>query len=99
MRDTKTNLPLETDSSVSLSVAENAIEIAMNCLESLQERLDMGRDTILRQYILPWAQEAESTWQTLKTEQAPADFDTPYYDFIDDFSHKKEAELLQTRQP
>lgn len=79
---------------VSLAETENAIEIAMNCLESLQERLDIGRDAIIRDYILPWAREAETTWHSLQTRDTPADGDIPYYDFIDDFSAKKEAEIL-----
>ena len=71
----------------------------MHCLEFLQDNLDLGRDAIIRQYILPWAQEAEKRWQMLKTSGIPADFDTPYYDFIDDFAARKEAEFLQTQRP
>lgn len=84
---------------VSRAEAENAIEIAMNCLETLQEHLDMGRDAIIRNYILPWAQEAEQTWNALHGREAPDDTDIPYYDFIDDFSAKKEAAFLQGQLP
>lgn len=89
----------ETVNAISLSVAENAIEIAMHCLEFLQDNLDLGRDAIIRQYILPWAQEAEKRWQMLKASDIPSDFDTPYYEFIDDFVAHKEAEFLQTQRP
>jgi hypothetical protein len=76
---------------VSLAETENAIEIAMNCLESLQDRLDMGRDAIIRNYILPWAREAEMAWHKLKTNNPPDDI--PYYDFIDAFAAQKVADL------
>lgn len=91
--------PFGNDNIVALPVAENAIEIAMNSLEFLQDHLDMGRDAIIRQYILPWAHEAEATWRTLKENNAPANFDVSYYDFIDDFSARKQAQFLQVQLP
>ena len=82
-----------------MPVAENAIEIAMNCLEFLQDNLEIGRDAILREYVLPWAHEAETKWMALQTSNTPGDYDKPYYDFIDDFSSQKKAEFLQAQMP
>ena len=93
----KTNPALNHGSghAVSLAETENAIEIAMNCLEFLQERINLGRDAIIRNYIIPWAHEAETAWKALQASGNPAVADTPSYDFIDAFSQNKQAEFLQ----
>lgn len=86
-----------SDSAVSVPVAENAIEIAMHSLEFLQDHLDLGRDALIRDYVLPWAREAEAQWAAIKTTGAYDDPDIPYYDFIDGFAAQKESEILQGR--
>lgn len=97
MNNTNTLQHHNQGDSASLAEAENAIEIAMNCLESLQDNLDIGRDAIIRNFILPWAREAEAAWQTLQASDTSDD--TPYYDFIDAFAAKKESEILNAQLP
>ena len=66
-------------------IIENAVELASDCLEKLQERWDIGRSAIIANFIIPWAIEAENRYQELLVR----DEDVPYYDFIIDFGAKK----------
>ena len=73
-------------------VIENAIEIAMNTLPELQIILDMGRDRIISDFILKWAEEAETEYQRVVQENGG---EYPYYDFVDEFSERK---LQETKE-
>lgn len=80
---------MNTSATFTPSETENAIEIASECLEFLQERFKLGRDALVRNFIFPWAREAEVEWSNLQT----ASDDTPYYDFIMAFSDRKKTEV------
>lgn len=80
------NTVLEKDRRV-----ENAIEIAINTLPTLQKVVDMGRDRIISDYIVKWSEEAEIEYQQLVEEN---DGQYPYYDFIDEFSKRKLGEVI-----
>jgi len=73
-------------------VIENAIEIAMNNLRELQNTVDMGRDRLISDFILKWAEEAEPEHQRVVKENGG---EYPYYDFIDEFSEKKMVEVRE----
>ncbi len=71
-------------------IIENAVEIASGCLPALQENKDstnpiLGRDGLIRQYIIPWAVDAEKEYQNA----IAGGEEVPYYDFIDDFAAKE----------
>lgn len=68
-------------------VGENAIEIAFNILEKMQEldTRNLGRGGLISNYIMEWAKEAE---QLLKNPDFESD-EISYYDFIDQFSKQK----------
>ena len=70
-------------------IIENCIEISFNAMKILQDTLDMGRDAIVGNYIIPWAQEAETEYQS----KLEAEGQHPYYDFIDEFTQRKLNEL------
>ena len=75
-----------------LRIAENVVEIADTCLVPLQEHFEnsFGRDTIVRNYIYPWAIEAEAI---LSSDEY--DFEEmTYYEFMDIFTDKKLNEVL-----
>lgn len=69
---------------------ENAVEIASECIEFLQDHFELGRGALLKNYIFPWAKEAENEWAYLQSVHD----DTPYYDFIIAFSERKKAEIV-----
>jgi hypothetical protein len=73
-------------------VIENAVEIAMNNLRELQNTVDMGRDRLISDFILKWAEEAEPEYQRVVKENGG---EYPYYDFIDEFSEKKMVEVRE----
>lgn len=70
---------------------ENAIEIAEGNLPKLQDLFDkqMGRGSIIENYIVPWAYEAERLWE----ESSVCNTDKDYYVFIDNYASKKMLEL------
>lgn len=70
---------------------ENAIEIAEGNLPKLQDLFDkqMGRGSIIENYIVPWAYEAERLWE----ESSVCNTDKDYYVFIDNYASKKMSEL------
>lgn len=72
-------------------IIENAIEIADGNLPKLQEHFErvMGRESIIENYIAPWAEEAEQLWENLQQDGNEHD----YYDFIDNFAKQKIEEL------
>ena len=70
-------------------VIENCIELSFNAMSYLQDTLDIGRDAIVNNYIIPWAMEAENEYQ----EKLTADGQCSYYDFIDEFAQRKMDEL------
>ena len=77
---------------LSSSEAENAIEITNDCIEKLQDHFReraLPRGEIIQNYIIPWAQEAETLWETLKSSDNDDLWELPYYDFIDEFSRIK----------
>lgn len=69
---------------------ENCVEIAMNNLRDMMNIADIGRDTLLRDFISVWAREAEMEFIANYHENAG---NYSYYDFIDDFSEKKLEEF------
>lgn len=71
---------------------ENAIEIADGNLPKLQDHFEkqMGRGSIIENYIVPWAYEAEKLWEDSLNLNEEKD----YYVFIDQFANKKMNELL-----
>ena len=66
---------------------ENAIEIADGSLPKLQEHFErsMSRESIIENYIAPWAEEAERLWEELQKDGEEHD----YYNFIDLFVEQK----------
>ena len=74
----------------SMRIIENAIELASDCIEALQEHCNVGRDSLIHNYIIPWAIEAESTYQS----QIAIKADVPYYDFIIKFGEMKLMEVI-----
>ncbi len=68
-------------------IIENAIEIADGNLPKLQEHLErnMSRESIIKNYIAPWAEEAEQLWEELQKDGEEHD----YYNFIDSFAEQK----------
>jgi len=68
-------------------IIENAIEIADGKMVWFQERFEgqMGRGSIIANFITPWAIEAEQIWQALLEK----DSDIDYYTFIDKFVTQK----------
>jgi ferritin len=68
-------------------IIENAIEIADGKLPKLQEHFErsMSRESIIENYIAPWAEEAEQLWGELQSEGKEHD----YYNFIDLFVEQK----------
>lgn len=68
-------------------IIENAIEIADGNLPKLQEHFErsMSRESIIENYIAPWAEEAEQLWGELQSEGKEHD----YYNFIDLFVEQK----------
>lgn len=76
-------------------VGENAIEIAFNILEAMQEldTCNLGRGGLISNYIMEWAKEAE---QLLKSPYFESD-EISYYDFIDQFSKQKLEEFKENR--
>ena len=68
-------------------IIENAIEIADGTLPKLQEHFErrMSRESIIENYIAPWAEEAEQLWEKLQEDGEEHD----YYSFIDSFAEKK----------
>lgn len=72
---------------------ENAIEIADGNLPKLQDHFEkqMGRGSIIENYIVPWAYEAERLWE----ESSGCNREKDYYVFIDNFALRKMSELLQ----
>lgn len=76
-------------------VGENAIEIAFNVLETMQEldTRNLGRGGLISNYIMEWAKEAE---QLLKSPDYDSD-EISYYDFIDQFSKQKLEEFKENR--
>lgn len=72
-------------------IIENAIEIADENLPKLQEKFErvMSRESIIENYIIPWAEEAELLWETLLKNGKEHD----YYIFIDNFAKQKIEEL------
>jgi len=79
----------------SRSIIENAIEIATDAIEFLQNYYSMsfGRDVIIANYIIPWAIEAEE-------KLSDSYFDSnkmPYYDFITKFVENKLQAMINSR--
>lgn len=75
---------------IELAMAENVIELACQCIEELQNHFrgtPVTRLSIIRDYIIPWAKEAEEEWQSLC--RAGCDEMYQYYDFIDKFARRK----------
>lgn len=68
-------------------IIENAIEIADGNLPKLQEHFEriMSRESIIENYIVPWAEEAEKLWEELQKDGKEHD----YYNFIDSFAEQK----------
>ena len=68
-------------------IIENAIEIADGNLIKLQEHYErsMSRESIIENYIVPWAEEAERQWEKLQKDGEEHD----YYNFIDSFTEQK----------
>lgn len=68
-------------------IIENAIEIADGNLPKLQEHFErsMSRESIIENYIVPWAEEAEQLWGELQKDGEEHD----YYNFIDSFAEQK----------
>ena len=82
-----------TEEQIKISrLIENAIEISSGHLPELQERFDkqMGRGSIIENYIVPWAYEAECLWGEMLVHDGEED----YYEFIDNYASRKIAELL-----
>ena len=81
----------------SSNIIENAIEIASEAIEFLQDYYSMsfGRNAIIANYIIPWAVEAE---QRLCEPDYDSN-DTPYYDFITKFVEEKLHTLIYSREP
>ena len=75
--------------SVTECVIENAIELASDCLESLQNHCMVGRDALISHCIIPWAVEAEKEYQKRIAVE-----EVPYYDFILDFGARKLREEI-----
>ena len=74
-----------------IRIIENAIEIADGHLPELQEHFEqlMGRESIIENYIAPWAEEAELAWEKLQQDGEEHD----YYEFIDQFAERKIKDL------
>ena len=72
---------------------------AVHSLVFLQEHLSLGRDAIIRNFVIPWAREAETAWAALQNDENPTTANTPYYDFIDAFTQHKQAEFLKGPLP
>ena len=74
-----------------IRIVENAIEIADGNLSILQNRFQqmMGRQSIIENYILPWAIEAEEQWE----KSLEFDKEKDYYEFIDQFTKQKIEKL------
>lgn len=68
-------------------IIENAIEIADGKLPKLQEHFErsMSRESIIENYIAPWAEEAEQLWKEPQKNGEEHD----YYNFIDSFAEQK----------
>lgn len=68
-------------------IIEDAIEIADGNLPKLQEHFErsMSRESIIENYIAPWAEEAEQLWKELQKDGEEHD----YYNFIDSFAEQK----------
>lgn len=64
----------------------------MNNLRELQNTVDIGRDRLISDFILKWAEEAEPEYQRVVKENGG---EYPYYDFIDEFSEKKMVEVME----
>ena len=89
-----TTEPAWTTTTIQLAMAENTIELAGQCIEELQNHFrgtPVTRQSIIRDYIIPWAKEAEEEWQRVCL--AGNDEMYQYYDFIDDFARRKKKEL------
>lgn len=77
-------------------MVENAIEIAFEKLEELQELLNVGdglstRQSVIHDYIIPWAVEAEEAYR--KKEKEVGRENMEYYDFVSEFAEAKTAVL------
>ena len=72
-------------------IVENAIEIASECLEALQDHFEgfFGRDVIISSYIYPWAIEAEK--RLMSASYNPDEI--TYYEFISQFVEEKLSKL------
>ena len=71
-------------------IIENAIEITDGNLPTLQNHFSdiMGRSSIIENFIVPWAIEAEREWENIME----LDEEMDYYDFIDKFVEQKMEE-------
>lgn len=63
-------------------IAENAMEIACDVIEEMQDVCDIPRGRLFTEYIYPWAAEAE---EILSSDDKYEE----YYDFITGFAKKK----------
>ena len=70
-------------------IIENAIELASDCLETLQDQCGGGRDVLISHFIIPWAVQAEEEYQ-----KRLAVAEVPYYDFIMDYGARKLQEEI-----
>lgn len=69
-------------------VVSNAIEIAMNNLEAMQDAHICPREVLTAQYISDWAKEFEMHWLNLPDEDEDGN-EPDYFEEIDKFSAKK----------